>query len=74
VFLTFQAQGTWIYVLSLNAKQQIKSQIAGKTTQQAVILLASLSGVKHVAISFQGFGDASKLPRESRYIHLNVVV
>ena len=74
VFLSFKAQGTWIYGLSSTAQQQIKHFIAGKTTQQAVTLLASLPGVEQTSIQFTGFGDDTRLPKQSRYIHITLFV
>src|SRR5207247_446294 len=74
VFLSFAAQGTWIYALSRTAQQQIKSLIAGKSTQQAEQLLASLPGVEHAAIRFTGMGDDTRLPKNSNFIHLILFV
>jgi hypothetical protein len=74
VFLSFHASATWVYGLSRTAQEQIKHLIAGKTTQQTVTLLASLPGVEHAAIRFTGFGDDTKLPRNTGYIHLTIFV
>jgi Baseplate J-like protein len=74
VFLSFKASGTWIYALSQQSQQQIKHRIAGKTTQQAVKMLASLPGVKQAAIRCSGFGDVTKLPKQSSDIHLAIIV
>src|SRR5207244_3338497 len=74
VFVSFKASGTWIYGLSQTAQQQIKHLMAGKTTQEALKLIASLPGVEQSAIRFTGFGDASRLPKVSRYIHIILVV
>jgi hypothetical protein len=74
VFLTFQAQGTWIYALSQPAQQQIKSLIAGKTGREAMQLLASLKGVEHAAIRFIGIGDDTRLPKNSNFIHIILFV
>jgi VCBS repeat-containing protein len=70
VFLSFQSSGTWIYGLSHTAQQQLKHIVAGKTKQQAVTLLASLPGVERVSIRFTGFGDNTRLPKNSSYIHI----
>jgi hypothetical protein len=70
VFVIFKASGTWIYGLSNIAQEQIKHLIVGKTTQQAGKLLASLTGIEQVSIRFTGFGDATKLPKQSSNIHM----
>jgi len=74
VFLSFHASGTWVYGLTHTAQEQIKHLIAGKTTQQAIRLLASLPGVEQVSIRFQGFGDAIRLPKNTGYMHLTIFV
>lgn len=74
VFLSFSASGTWVYGLSKPAQAQIKHLIAGKTTQQALQLLATLPGVQQVAIRFTGFGDATRLPKQSSLIYLAFIV
>jgi VCBS repeat-containing protein len=74
VFLSFKAHGTWIYGLSQKAQEQIKHMIAGKTTQQAVTLLASSKGIEQVSIRFTGFGDNTRLPKNTGYIHLTIFV
>ena len=71
VFLTFQAFGTWIYALSHRTQQQIKTLIAGKTKQEALQLLASLPGIESVSIMW---GDDSKLPKDTGYIHITLIV
>jgi hypothetical protein len=74
VFVIFKASGTWIYGLSNIAQEQIKHLIVGKTTQQAGKLLASLTGIEQVSIRFTGFGDATKLPKQSSNIHMAFIV
>jgi hypothetical protein len=74
VFLIFKASGTWIYGLSNIAQEQLKHLISGKTTQQAGKLLASLTGIEQVSIRFTGFGDATKLPKQSSDIHIAFIV
>jgi hypothetical protein len=74
VILSCHAQGTWIYGISQKAQQQIKHLIAGKTTQQAETLLASLPGVEQASIRFTGFGDNTRLPKNAGYIHLSIFV
>ena len=74
VFLSFHAQGTWIYGISHTAQEQIKHLIAGKTTQEARTLLASLPGVEHAAIRLSGFGDDTRLLKNTGYIHVTIFV
>jgi VCBS repeat-containing protein len=74
VFLSFQAQGIWVYALSPQSQEQIKRLIAGKTTDQAVKILAVLPGVEHVAIRFSGIGDAARMPKNLQNIHLSLFV
>jgi hypothetical protein len=74
VFLSFAASGTWVYALSQREQQQIKNLIAGKSTQEAMRLLAFLPGVEHAAIRFTGFGDDTRLPKNSNFIHIILFV
>ncbi len=74
VLVSFKAFGTWIYGLSSTAQHQIKHLITGKTTQQALTLLASLPGIEQASIHFTGFGDDTRLPTQSRYIHITLFV
>jgi hypothetical protein len=68
VFITFQAQGTWVYALSQEQQQQIKLSIAGKTAQEALQLLASQPGIERVSIDYYN----TKLPKDSANIHINL--
>jgi Baseplate J-like protein len=74
VFLSFHATGTWIYGISQQSQQQIKHLIAGKTTLEAQQLVAALPGVESAAIRFSGFGDATRIPKTTRYVHVIVIV
>jgi hypothetical protein len=74
VFLSFHASGTWVYGLSQTAQEHIKKLIAGKSKQEALQLLASLPGVEQSSIRFTGFGDDTRLPKNSGYIHLTIFV
>lgn len=74
VLVSFSASGTWVYGLSQTAQQHIKHLIAGKTTQNALQLIASLPGVERAAIRFTGFGDAARLPKDTSYIHIRIFV
>jgi hypothetical protein len=74
VFLSFKAQGTWIYGITARSQEHIKMLLAGKSAQEAVQLLAALTGVDHVAIKFSGFGNDIRLPKTTAYIHISVIV
>jgi Baseplate J-like protein len=74
VFLTFFASGSWVYALGNAEQLQIKGLIAGKSTQNAVKLVAALPGVEHTAIRFTGIGDPARLPKTIQYIHLVLLV
>jgi hypothetical protein len=74
VFLSFHASGTWVYGLSATAQEQIKELVAGKTTEHALKLLAALPGIERGAIRFTGFGDATRLPKTTGYIHVIFIV
>jgi Baseplate J-like protein len=71
VFLSFQAQGTWVYALSRRVQEQIKRSIAGKTKQAALQLLSSLPGIEQAAIQWEGFGDDTRVPKNSSSIHIS---
>ncbi len=74
VFLSFSASGTWVYALSQKAQQQIKQLIAGKTIQEALQLLAALPGIEQAAIRFNGFGEETRLPKTTGYMHVMLFV
>ena len=50
---------------------RIKRFLAGKNTQDVVQLFKAFG---QVAISFSGFGDATRLPKNVRDIHLIFIV
>jgi hypothetical protein len=70
VFLSFHVQGTWIYALSQTAQQRIKAIIAGKTTQEALQMLAALPGIEQASIQW---GDDTKLPTNTESIRVVVM-
>jgi hypothetical protein len=74
VFLSFKATGMWIYGLSQKSQQRIKNLITGKTRDQALHILAAMPGIERGSISFTGFTDDSRLPKNSSYIHLILLV
>jgi VCBS repeat-containing protein len=74
VILSFQAQGRWAYAVEKAEQQHIKHLIAGKTKQDALQLLASLPGIEKASIHWDGFGDDTRLPKDSQRIHLVLLV
>jgi hypothetical protein len=72
--LLSQAHGTSIFVLG-NAKQQrVKQLIVGKAKQEAAQLLTSLPGVEQAAIRSNGFGCATRLPKQSGLLRLSFII
>ena len=71
VFLSFHAQGTWVYALSYKVQQQIKVLIAGKAKQDALHILMSQPGIERAAISW---GEDTRLPKNGSYIHIRIFV
>jgi hypothetical protein len=69
--LTFSSQGSFLYGLSTRSQERMKTLIAGKTTQEAVHLLMSLPGVARTSIQW---GDDTKLPKDTGYIHITLLV
>lgn len=74
VFLTFQAQGTWVYAVSPAAQQRIKQLIAGRTKAEALQIVASLPGVEQTSIRFTGFGNDTRVPKETNDIYFHSIV
>ena len=74
VFLSFQAQGTWVYAVSPTEQQQIKQVIAGRSKLEALQLLAALPGVDQASILLAGFGDDTRVPKDIRDIRFRIIV
>jgi hypothetical protein len=74
VVLSFTASGTWVYGLSQHIQAQIIRLLVGKTTRQAERNLSTLGGVERASIRFSGFGDESRLPRQSHLLNLVFLV
>lgn len=72
VFLSFHAQGTWVYALSQAEQGHIKQLIAGKTKQAALHILQSLPGIERVSLQSSGFGDDTRIPKNLSAIHLMI--
>ena len=69
--LTFSSYGSFVYGLSARPQERMKTLIAGKTTQEAVHILTSLPGVARASIQW---GDETKLPKDTGYIHVTLLV
>jgi hypothetical protein len=65
--IAFSCNGVWVYVLSDKAQEYIKDLIKGKTTQDALHLLASQPGIERVSTSWD---VNTKLPKDTQNIHL----
>ena len=72
VLLSFKAQSTWIYALSLQQQHAMKQLIAGKNTEKALQLLHSLPGIERLSLTSSGFGDNSRIPKALSSIHLAI--
>ena len=69
--LTFSCQGTWVYALSQEAQQHIKTLIAGKPKQEALHILFSFPGIEKASIRWE---EQTKLPESLDALHLVIVV
>jgi hypothetical protein len=69
--LVFSCQGTWVYALSQEARQQMKQRIAGKPKQEALTLLLSWPGIEQASIAWN---EQTKLPNDLNAIHLVILV
>ena len=65
--LVLSLTGTWTYALSNVAQQRIKELVKGKTYQEALHILLSLPGIGKASLAWD---ESTKLPKDSRYIHL----
>src|SRR5260370_5400353 len=68
--IAFSCNGVWVYVLSDKAQEHIKDLIKGKTTQDALHLLASQPGIKRVSTSWD---VNKKLPKDTQNIDLAII-
>ena len=68
--LVLSIQGLWIYAISNKEQERIKRLIKGRTKQEALHILASLPGIEKASMNWD---DNTKLPRDSRYIHLVLI-
>ncbi len=73
VVVSFNAQGLWIYALATQEQQNIKKLIAGKTKEKALQLLLSLPGIERISMHMSGFGDESRVPKDTRSIHFVII-
>lgn len=68
--LVFSIQGLWVYAISNTEQERIKRLIIGRTKQEALHILASIPGIEKASMNWD---DNTKLPRDSRYIHLVLI-
>jgi Baseplate J-like protein len=68
--LVFSIQGLWVFAISNKEQERIKRLIKGHTKQEALHILASLPGIEKASMNWD---DNTKLPRDSRYIHLVLI-
>ena len=71
VMLSVTIQGMFVYQITTQQAQALKSLIAGKTKQNALAILNSQSGIESASIAW---GDDTKLPKDPAYIHFQTVV
>lgn len=74
VTLSFKTVSTWVFGIRNDQQHYMKKIIAGKTTQQALKVLHSLPGIESVSLTFSGFGDSSRIPKDRAHIHLILFV
>jgi hypothetical protein len=70
VFVSFHAQGTWVYAVNNAEQQHIKSVIAGKTKQAALRFLMTVPGIKQALMQWS---NDTKLPKDPRNIYLVLI-
>ncbi len=69
--LVFTCQGTWVYALSQEAQEHIKTLLAGKTKQEALQILGALPGIEQASIRWD---EQTKLPESPNALHLVILV
>ena len=74
VTLAFTSVSTWVYGISSDQQRCIKASIAGKNTQEALKVLRSLPGIGSASVAFSGFGDSSRIPKDTANIHIVLFV
>jgi hypothetical protein len=74
VTLAFTSVSTWVYGISSDQQRRIKASIAGKNTQEALKVLRSLPGIGSASVAFSGFGDSSRIPKDTENIHIVLFV
>ncbi len=73
VSLSFKAQSAWVYAVSSGEQKHIKNMIAGKSKDEAALLLASLPDIESISIQSQGFGDYTMIPKHIENIRLAII-
>ncbi len=72
VALAFTCQGTYVYTLTGQTQQHIKSLLAGKPRLTALHWLLQQPGIQTARIN--GIPDNQPLPEDLTHIHLLIVV
>jgi hypothetical protein len=68
--LALSLAGTWTYALSSAAQQHIKDLVKGKTYQEALHILRSLSGIEKASLAWD---EHTKLPEDPKDIHMLLI-
>ncbi len=68
--LVLSLQGIWVYALSVREQERMKSRIQGHAKQEALHILLSLPDIERASIAW---GDTTKLPKDTRNIHIVVM-
>jgi len=69
--LSFTATGTWVYEVTSQVQEQIKTQVLGKSKQTALQILTSLPGIKRATID--GIDNTTPIPNNGENIHIIVM-
>ena len=70
VEMMVQYEGTWVYQFTQEQLQRIKAMIVGKSKQEAITLLSSISGIQTVAVTFK---NGNTFPTDPEKIHVVVL-
>lgn len=70
VFVSFHAQGIWVYAVNNAEQHYIKNVIAGKTKQAALHFLMTMPGIEQASMQWS---NDTKLPRDPHDIHLALI-
>jgi len=71
VSFSVKCQGIWVYRITTQTQQSIKSLIAGKTAAEVTRLLRTDSGIQ--AVSFDNLSESGRLPKDPTTIRLTIL-